>query len=178
MNGKQKGSQFERDVCKKLSLWISNGTNENLLWRSAMSGGRSTVMNKVGKTNKEQSGDISTTSKEGADLIEKFYIECKNYKDMGIDKFLMSEPGKLSKFWIEAATNALKNDKQPMLIAKQNFFPELVIMWKSAVKHLLFIKQFPHTEIYSGIRSSEIIVAKFDVLLKCAKLNRVLKIEE
>jgi hypothetical protein len=41
--GKQKGSQFERDVCRELSLWVSHGKQEDVYWRSAMSGGRSTV---------------------------------------------------------------------------------------------------------------------------------------
>ncbi|HWY34910.1 MAG TPA: hypothetical protein VNX68_09700 [Nitrosopumilaceae archaeon] len=171
MNGKAKGSQFERDVCKKLSLWISDGKNENLLWRSAMSGGRSTVMNKSGKTNKEQAGDISATGREGHDLIDKFYIECKNYKDLGIDRFLINESCKLGKFWNEACKAAYKNEKQPMLIVKQNFFPELAIIWKSAIKYLLFTKRFPHTEIFSGIRDGEIIISKLDVILDSTKLN-------
>lgn len=30
MNSKAKGASFERDVCKKLSLWVSDGKREDL----------------------------------------------------------------------------------------------------------------------------------------------------
>jgi len=41
--GKAKGASFERDICRRLSLWVSAGKQEDVFWRSAMSGGRSTV---------------------------------------------------------------------------------------------------------------------------------------
>ena len=46
--GKQKGGEYERTVCKKLSLWVSNGTRDDIFWRSAMSGGRATLQRKKG----------------------------------------------------------------------------------------------------------------------------------
>ena len=41
--GKEKGSSFERLVCKRMSMWLSKGERDDLFWRSAMSGGRATV---------------------------------------------------------------------------------------------------------------------------------------
>ena len=46
--GKAKGSSFERLICKELSLWITGGEHQDVFWRSAMSGGRSTVAMKKG----------------------------------------------------------------------------------------------------------------------------------
>ena len=94
MNGKAKGSQYERDICRKFSIWISGGKNPNLLWRSAMSGGRSTLQVKKGGINKEQSGDISAVGEEGHRLINIAYLECKNYADLGLANFFMGRSSK------------------------------------------------------------------------------------
>src|SRR5215216_6431446 len=41
-----KGPQWEREVCRALSLWVTNGERVDVFWRSAMSGGRATVHNR------------------------------------------------------------------------------------------------------------------------------------
>jgi hypothetical protein len=174
--GKQKGSQYERDVCRRLSLWISENKNPNLFWRSAMSGGRSTLALKRGGINKEQSGDISSVSEEGHTLIDQFYIECKNYTDLGIDNFLVGKSSKLTSFWKETCTAAKKNDKLPMLVAKQSYFPELIILSLSGIREMLFKEMFPHTRIYTGVNGNEVIVALFDDFLKACKLIANMKL--
>ena len=120
--GKQKGAQFERDVCRRLSLWMSNGAHEDLYWRSAMSGGRSTVAAKYGKRLAAQAGDISCISPLGHALTDHFLIECKNYHNLNFDG-LIKGTGNLSRFWDETCVNAANYDKEPLLIAKQNQQP-------------------------------------------------------
>jgi hypothetical protein len=71
---KAKGSSFERDICKRLSLWVSDGEEQDCFWRSAMSGGRSTVANRRGVKLNRQAGDITSTSPEGHALTDKFFI--------------------------------------------------------------------------------------------------------
>src|SRR5687767_11847864 len=106
MNSKAKGSQFERVVCKQLSLWVSGGKQQDCFWRSAMSGGRATVRNKsaagrVRRTVVRQGGDIASVAPEGHALTDKFYVECKNYKQLALDRFLLLNTGNLAKFWKE-----------------------------------------------------------------------------
>ncbi len=117
--GKQKGAQFERDVCRELSLWVSHGNQEDVYWRSAMSGGRSTVAALKGKRLTAQSGDISCIHSVGEAFASKFLIECKNYADLNF-LGLVTGKGRLIEFWTEAKKQAASYGKLPLLIAKQN----------------------------------------------------------
>lgn len=133
--GKQKGSAFEREVCKRLSLWLSNGTVEDCLWRSAMSGGRSTVAHAKGKRLADQAGDISAITPLGHTLTRVFMIECKSYRDLGFAG-LPTGRGNLAKFWIEANLQAFRYGKLPMLIAKQNKYDPLILLDSLGVERL------------------------------------------
>lgn len=126
-NGKQKGGQFERDICRKLSLWVSRGKKTDLYWRSAMSGGRATVGRNKGESIR-QAGDITCVAPEGHMLTDRFYIECKFYKNLDILSFIFKNKGKLAQFWKETKREADRHDRLPMLIAKQNNFPIILIV--------------------------------------------------
>jgi hypothetical protein len=128
-SGKAKGSQFEREVCVALSKWVSYGVAEDLFWRSAMSGGRATVGSQRGKQLRRQAGDISAVSAEGCKLTDIFYIECRFYKSLDIEAFLLKSCGKLWAFWDETTIKAQVHSKQPMLIAKQNRLPTIVLTY-------------------------------------------------
>jgi hypothetical protein len=117
--GKQKGAQFERDVCRELSLWVSHGKQEDVYWRSAMSGGRSTVAALKGKRLAAQSGDLSCVHEVGYAFASKFIVECKFYADLNF-LGLLTGKGKLMEFWGELLVQAAAYSKLPMLIAKQN----------------------------------------------------------
>jgi len=126
--GKQKGSAFERKVCKQLSLWVSNGESEDLFWRSAMSGGRATVGARKGKHHVRHAGDISATSPEGHLLTDQWYVECKAYRNLRIGSAFLKGAGPLIGFWDTAVLEAGRYDKLPMLIAKQNQTPVFVLI--------------------------------------------------
>jgi hypothetical protein len=125
--GKFKGASFEREVCTSLSLWMSAGKSEDLYWRSAMSGGRSTVASRKGKRLAAQAGDISCIHASGSPLTDAFLIECKNYRDLNFVG-LLKRTGKLAQFWLETRKQALHYKKLPMLIAKQNQQPIIVCL--------------------------------------------------
>ena len=122
--GKQKGSGFEREICKMLSLWVSEGNSDNLFWRSAMSGGRATVRTKKNQETTHGHGDISAVTLQGNILTDLFVIECKNYKTLGLDAHVYGQ-GPLAGIW-----NKLKNEtpkgKKPILIFKENRRPILI----------------------------------------------------
>lgn len=131
--GKQKGSAFERQICKELSLWISHDKRKDIFWRSAMSGGRSTVAAKSGDKLSAQSGDISAVSSLGFNFIEKFMIECKFYKNLELAA-LIHNRGKLIFFWQKAQMEAINHNQLPILIARQNNYPTIVVMCRGGMK--------------------------------------------
>ena len=132
---KAKGSSFERDICKRLSLWVSGGEEQDCFWRSAMSGGRSTVAGRRGVKLNRQAGDITSTSPEGHALTDKFYIECKHVKKLDIHG-LITGKGALWSFWCEAWGQARSYEKAPFLIAKQNHFTTLACLDRASVTEL------------------------------------------
>src|SRR5580700_5183475 len=117
--GKQKGAAHERYICVELSRWMSAGAHDDLFWRSAMSGGRSTVAAKGGRRLAAQAGDISCIHAKGSPLTDKYYIECKSYRDLNFVG-LLKRKGKLAEFWLETRKQAAHYSKLPLLIAKQN----------------------------------------------------------
>ena len=147
--GKSKGASFERAVCRELSLWMSEGEHEDLYWRSAMSGGRSTVAAAKGKRLAAQAGDISCVNELGHALTDKFLIECKSWKDLNFVS-LIKPGGNLVKFWLETKAFADQYQKHPMLIAKQNQQPTCVCLNKVVRKLLLgpFHLYVPELDLY------------------------------
>jgi len=128
--GKKKGSEFERWVCKKLSLAISKGKRDDIFWRSAMSGGRATVKFKKGGQNLTQVGDITAIDPLGNKLLDKFVIECKRYKNIHVESFIYMTctANTLNYFWNEVTASASKCGKKPLLIFKENFKPCMVMI--------------------------------------------------
>lgn len=122
--GKHKGSAFEREVCKKLSLWVSEDRRHDLFWRSAMSGGRATVHG----TAVRQVGDIAATALEGHRLTDRYAIECKHVRDLDFMAFLLHDKGLMARFWLKLRQQANTHEKLPMLIAKQNRMPAIVVL--------------------------------------------------
>jgi hypothetical protein len=72
-----KGGDFERLICKKLSLWWSKGKTDDLCWRSSQSGGRATVRHRKGKKTAGHCGDICLTSDRMKAFFKLFTVEVK-----------------------------------------------------------------------------------------------------
>jgi hypothetical protein len=72
-----KGGGYEREICKKLSLWWSGGKDDDLFWRSSQSGGRATSRFKKNKTTRGHCGDICATDSSGEPLVKLVTIEVK-----------------------------------------------------------------------------------------------------
>lgn len=130
--GKQKGASFEREICVLLSSWISGGTQEDVFWRSAMSGGRATVAFKKGKRLATQAGDISCISPIGERFISRFAPECKFYANLDYVGLLTGK-GKLLDFWSEISKQAERYGKHPIMFARQNRLPTVVCLTHSGM---------------------------------------------
>jgi len=122
---KQKGAAFERSICKQLSLWVSGGKREDLFWRSAMSGGRATVHKDKSKVG-AQAGDICSIDPMSSELVSKYYIECKNYKDLNFDSYIYSDKGILSSLIEETLKQSYLYNKKLMMIFKEARRPIMV----------------------------------------------------
>jgi hypothetical protein len=133
--GKQKGSAFERSVCSELSLWLSGGQRKDLLWRSAMSGGRSTIARKKGDILGAQIGDISAVDPEGNRLLRLVMIECKAYKDFEFTSGVLDRKGTLWGFWAKLREEALSYRRHPMLIGRQNNRPAFCLIAEDCFNH-------------------------------------------
>ncbi len=75
--GKNKGTSFERQICKQLSLWWTNGKSEGVFWRTASSGAMATIRAKKNKKAFGQHGDIQAINPIGQPLIDLCTIELK-----------------------------------------------------------------------------------------------------
>ena len=79
-----KGDGFERDNDRALSLWWSNGKDEDIFWRTSGSGSRATARMKKGKTANLHAGDVTAINPIGKTLEDLFLIEQKTgYSSFG-----------------------------------------------------------------------------------------------
>lgn len=124
--GKNKGGEFERLICRKLTKWVTGKEDPLIFWRSASSGAHATQKNKAGKESKMY-GDIMSIDPAGDFLTNKYVIECKHYKNYCFEDFLVLDKGKVADWWKQVEGDALKADKEPMLIFKRNNYPILIM---------------------------------------------------
>ena len=149
-----KGSQYERDICRELSLWWTGGKSDSCFWRTSNSGGRATVRKKVNKKTDGHYGDIGAVDRVGEILIDVLTIEIKRgYSKHSIgDIFDVSDSAAeqvFEKFFsqtIRAHENAgsfawaliSKRDRRDAIIVVPKFFWEMV-------KHKnMYPRVFPH----------------------------------
>ena len=140
--GSRKGGKFERDICKRLSLWWTNNYRDDVFWRSQASGGRATNRHRKGKTTKGQQCDIQAADPIGEPLLRWAVIECKDgYPGKSIcDLFdkpnLQQHP--LYEQWISKAAGERKQagSKHFLLIARRKNKKTMVYMPYKAAEQL------------------------------------------
>lgn len=128
--GSHKGADFERDICKELSLWWTNGERDDVFWRTAGSGGRATNRAKQGQNTAGAYGDLTNTDAEGEVLLKLCCFELKR----GYGKFDVLDllekrntPHKLQSFWQQAVKSTFdagayypivlfKRDRKPVMV--------------------------------------------------------------
>lgn len=102
-----KGSPFEREIARKLSLWWSDGQADDWFWRTAGSGGRATNRAKSGKSTANGGGDICAQTKEAQNLLDKVTFELKRgYNTATISDLLDNDGGVMGKFIEQARRSA------------------------------------------------------------------------
>jgi len=103
-----KGSSYEREICRQLSRWWTNGNDEDVFWRTAGSGAMAKTRSKSNKKTFGQYGDVQATNPIGQPLIDLYSIEIKRgyskhtFAEM-MDKLDKAKPQMYEKF-IEQAS--------------------------------------------------------------------------
>ena len=72
-----KGSAFEREIAKLLSLWWSDCERDDIFWRTQTSGARATSRKRRGQDTFGQYGDIQACDPVGQPLLDCCIIEIK-----------------------------------------------------------------------------------------------------
>ena len=125
--GKLKGGEFERKICKLLSLWYTENERDDVFFRSASSGAMATQRFKKGKKTSGQQGDTTSTDLEGIKFINKFSIELKSYKDFTLDFLVYKNKSLIHDWWKQCVVDAERENKNPLLIIKKNRREEIII---------------------------------------------------
>jgi hypothetical protein len=115
----EKGPQFERDMCRWLSRWLSRGASSNLLWRSSQSGGRATTLKKKGENLSVHAGDAAAIHPDAFKFVEAFFVECKNLESLRLDLLVYSHQGELGKWWDKCCRQAREWKKVPLMICRE-----------------------------------------------------------
>jgi hypothetical protein len=181
---KQKGAQFERDVCRVFSLWVSKGQREDCFWRSAMSGGRATLKARKGLADKAQSqcGDLSSIHPLGELLLRIFLVECKFYKNFELQLVAFGKRGKMLPIWEKVKKEAKTFKRLPLLVAKQNAQPTLIGVNRLGYELLVLgIKNtvpvptiiFPVLDLYMLNMQEVLSSISFSKIREAYKLDRI-----
>lgn len=112
-----KGGDFERDISKYFTFWLTGKYKPYKFWRMPGSGGLATIHEECANL----SGDIRSLDKDGEFLTNTFSIECKNGypKSSFWQHFKDIKNFKLKDFWIQCFFDSKKAGKNPMLIYRK-----------------------------------------------------------
>jgi len=122
MNSKEKGSSYERDMSRKISLYLSGGKRKDLFWRTALSGAFATIHKNSSIHVAGQSGDIA--GQEGAYrwLTENvIYFEMKHWRYFNFVSLLYGG-GDFEKSLMKAHKEAADENKVLVFVFKQNLW--------------------------------------------------------
>ena len=112
-----KGGDFEREISKTLTKWLTGTEKPYKYWRMPGSGALATIH----EENVNLSGDIRSISKAGDFLTDYFSIECKvGYPKTSFwQHFKHLKNFNIRDFWNQCCTDAFKGNKHPMLIYRK-----------------------------------------------------------
>jgi len=131
-NPKDIGTNFEREIAKEISLWLTNNQDNKIVWRTVTSGGWYTTENN--KSNNlsipTQAGDLTVINPTYSIFSDNLYIELKKRKNVSFWCIFNNEYSKdsLLGIWEDTVDKSKKLEKFPVLIIRQTYN-----------KHILFV---------------------------------------
>jgi hypothetical protein len=159
--GKQKGSQWERDFCKSLSLWYTFDKDKDVFWRTHSSGARHGIS--------EESGDVMTVKPIGDPLMSKLIIElkCVNDTDLILDMIRSGKVSKMWDWWLKVSHEAKAWKKAPLLVVKLS---RRTIICMSRIEDDLLEDKY---EMHDRIRIGDAVVCTWSNFLIDTRLKRL-----
>jgi len=170
MSKSSKGSSFEREICKQLSLWWTDNKRDDIFWRTSGSGARATTRRKTNKKTRYEYGDVSFTDPIGKFLIDTFLIELKRGYTNGISllDFLDKKTGKdtlLLEWWKKAEEERkYAKRKYSLIIFRRDRKEACILMERSLAGKLEYeCGKVPIRWICINLETKDVM--KFDIFL-------------
>lgn len=112
-----KGSDFEREVSKYLTEWLTGQKKPYAFWRSPASGALGTIS----EENANLGGDIVCVTDEAKETLKAFLIECKTGypKTSFWQHFSNAKTFGIKLFWEQICKSAKKANRNPVLIYRK-----------------------------------------------------------
>lgn len=112
-----KGGNFERDIAKDLTVWLTGKEKPYMYWRMPGSGGLATIHEECF----DLSGDIRSIHPDAEFLTDHFSIECKTgYPKTDFwQHFKHLKHFAIKDFWSQCVHDAYQGRKKPMLIYRK-----------------------------------------------------------
>lgn len=182
-----KGSVFEREICKALGRWWTDGERDDIFWRTAGSGARATCRFRKGQSTAGQYGDVSAIDSIGEPLLQVFSIELKRGYSANSFGDMFDFPAKAKKqkwevFYSQAKASAeASGARYWMLIWRRDRRKALVFMPLEVMMEVVpeSFSSFPNISaavpLY-GDKMVEVSCCAFEDFLKLVKPQHIMKI--
>jgi hypothetical protein len=158
-----KGGDFEREVSKFLTKWLTGSEKPYKYWRQDASGGLATIH----EENVHLTGDIKPLARDSEFLTDVFSIECKTgYPKTSIWQHFKSTKFALEEFWVQCIEDAPEN-KYPMLIYRK-LRRKPIVGINSIIKDCLFFL----------IKELNFISVAWGSDINCSRCGKVHALEE
>lgn len=166
---KNKGSSFERKICKTISLWLTDGKRDDVVWRTAGSGGRATVRAKRSCRTANAAGDMCATDPIAQPFIDKVLIEMKKGYTNGSERIdvlkLIDSPNSkksvlLLQWWLKAKKEARFANREEVWIVFERDRGKAILMTRGDYVKALERRQgmsYPHPTISTCIDRARFI---------------------
>jgi len=177
--GKRKGSRYESDICKQLSLWW--GKQDDIFYKTQGSGNRATIRQRQNRSTSGQYGDVCSVDGRGRKLTKVCVISIKRgYSKFSVHDLLDSDKETEFHRWIADAVRDQKAAKVLgwMLIHKRDrrepmIFISAKLFWALEEENALFLhpgNTAPYMDLI--IKKERIFGIRFNTFLKtCKKIH-------
>jgi hypothetical protein len=173
--GAAKGAGFERHICSRLSLWVTGGVRNDLFNRNKLSGGSFTIAADKGYE-LGLPGDVAAAHPTAFEFLSLFAVEAKHHKFIDLDRLLWDPQGRnfLARVWQQTKAQAGLVNVNPMIVAKQNNSPAIVLLPADIGALALQHSYPPNLMMFHRLHRDTIMLLSFDEVLRYVRPNRFL----
>jgi len=166
-NPKNKGSQFERDIARRLSKWwMNDNSQDDVFWRTDSSGGRFTQRAKQGKDTVNAAGDISSRCVEGDIFVKNFTVEIKRGYNKLDFLILLDKPSNKNHtfigWWVKLILECTARNTFPVVIFKRDRSETCVAIseffFEKMLEHYGYEPRIPYLIFRSGVMDIDNVV--------------------